>query len=324
MPIPILTITFAGWRWTLHRLWQLLLHLIAALIRRLRRRRTGQRDYRDVNCLTPPEHIRARPDPFIYSQQWLAARGLAVTWDNPDFRIIDPITGAPVDRFALKANADYRVEATIHNGSLMVAFATTVAFDVREFGAGTGVVASLGAVALDVPAMGSAVASIDWHTPASGGHNCLVATISHPDDANPLNNVGQHNTDIARPASPRRRIRFRVGNRGRAAQTYTLRMDSYRLPERARCPRTYRERKSIAYLRRLQAEHDASKLPVPQAWEARLSTEALEIEADGDTDVFLELNAPSAEEGSLVVNVNAFAGEALVGGITAVALPEES
>lgn len=324
----MLSVTLAGWRWTLRRLIRLLRRLLAALAKlfgRVGRGRRGEaeRDYRDIRCLTPPPHVRARPDPFIYSQQWLFSRGLAVTWDNPDFRIFDRATGVPVDRFSLKPNADYVVEASIHNGSLMAALGASVQFEVRDFGAGTGVVSNLGVVTVDVPAMGTAPARVDWHTPATGGHNCLVATISHLDDANPLNNVGQHNTDIAVPASPTRRIRFTVGNQGRATRAFGLRMDAYRLPDKVRCPRTYRERQSTKYLRRVQDLHDVRKFPVPEALQARLSTERVQLEAEQEIELTLELAPPAAGESPQAVNVNVLEGELLVGGITAYVFAEE-
>src|SRR6266511_5404740 len=177
--IPIVSVTVEGWRLTLRVLLRLLQRLLAALaklFRRLRRGRgdKGERDYRDIRCLTPPPQIRARPDPFIYSQQWLSSRGFAITWDNPDFRIIDPATGAAVDRFSLLPNTDYEIEARIHNGSFMAALSTSVRFQVRGFGAGTALLSDLGEVTLDVPAMGNALARAGWHTPATGGHNCLL------------------------------------------------------------------------------------------------------------------------------------------------------
>jgi hypothetical protein len=313
-----------GWRLTLEILLALLRRLLAKLAKLKRGRGDGRRDYRDIRCLTPPPHVRARPDPFIYSQQWLSSRGLGITWDNPDFRIIDRATGAAVDRFSLTPDTDYVIEATIHNGSWMAALGTTVQFEVRAFGAATTLVSDLGLVGLDVPAMGTAIASVDWHTPATGGHNCLLATIVHPDDANPLNNVGQHNTDIAHPASPTRQIAFAVGNPGREPRTVTLRMDSYQLPDDPRCPRGHRERHSHEYLRRLQAMHDPRRFPVPDFLRPRLSAEQLRIEADNEVEVTLELEPPPPGSAPVPVNVNVLAGETLIGGITAYVLPEET
>ncbi|MBV8895300.1 MAG: hypothetical protein JO051_02230, partial [Acidobacteriaceae bacterium] len=34
------------------------------------------------DCQPIPKHIYRRPDPLIYSQQYLMSQGLAVTWNN--------------------------------------------------------------------------------------------------------------------------------------------------------------------------------------------------------------------------------------------------
>jgi hypothetical protein len=325
--LPVLSDFIAGWRLTLRVLLLLLRRLLAALAKlfgKVGRGKRGEadRDYRDIRCLTPPPHIRARPDPFIYSQQWLWSRGLGVTWDNPDFRIVDPVTGTAIDRFSLQPDTDYQVEATIHNGSFMAAISASVKFTVHGFGAGTAMISDLGTDTVSVPAMGTAVARVAWHTPGTGGHNCLIATIGHPDDANPLNNVGQHNTDVAVPASPTRRIAFAVGNPLPRPRAVGLRMDSYRLPEDPRCPEDHRERRSRRYLRRLQGANDPKRFPVPEFLNARLEAERLEVDAEDEVELSLELDAPPAEAGPQVVNVHAFADDRLIGGVTAYVFPE--
>jgi hypothetical protein len=40
--------------------------------------------YKTSDCQHVPAHIYKRPDPMIYSQQYLISKGLAVTWDNPE------------------------------------------------------------------------------------------------------------------------------------------------------------------------------------------------------------------------------------------------
>ena len=313
--IPILGTVIAGWQATIR--------VLIALIRRLlqRRRRSDACDtprrYRDVDCLTPPPDIRARPDPFIYSQAWLSARGFAVTWDNPDFRLLDRATGTPVDRFSLLADHDYVIEMTIHNGSLMAALSTQVAVEMRSFGIGTPLLSAIGSDVVDVPAFGSTLARVDWHTPATGGHNCLIARIYHLDDANPANNVGQHNTDIATPASPERRLTFRVGTDGIRAERVVLRMNAYQLPEEAPCPETFRERASVRYLRALQARHDRDDFPVDQELDAHLSHEEV-TPKDGElVEVAVTFGEAAALGPRRGVNVEGFDGDRLLGGVTA-------
>ena len=122
--VPVIGTLIEGWRLTIRLLAALVRRWLSAIRRGGRDDCASPRHYRDVDCLTPPPDIRARPDPYIYSQEWLAARGLAVTWDNPDFRILDRATGAPVDRFSLLPDHDYVIEVLIHNNSLMAALST--------------------------------------------------------------------------------------------------------------------------------------------------------------------------------------------------------
>lgn len=324
-----LRLVLEGWRITYREIRRLVGLLMACLCGRLGRRshdksRRVWRKYRDVRCTRVPNDIRARPDPYLYSQDWLSSRGLAVVWDNPDFQIIDVATGLPVGRFDLLPNKDYDIEVSIHNNSFMAAIGIQVRFEVCRFGAGTGVTDDLGSVVIDVPGAGTAKARRRWHTPASGGHNCLRAIISHPDDANPLNNVGQHNTDVAVPASPTRQLRFLVGNDGRVARTVALTMNAYRLPQRVGCAENYRERQGLKYLRRLQDAHHSDRFPVPDYLHARLTHAALKVEPGQELEVTLELTPPAKGRGIHSVNVNAYDGARLIGGITAYVLEENS
>src|SRR5262245_54338181 len=141
-----------------------------------------RRKFRDVCCIDLPPTIRARPDPFIYSQFWLMARGLGVTWDNPDFEIFDPVTMTVADRLNLVPGKQYRVDVTVHNMSFMAALGTKVHLTAHRFGAGTSVVTDLGNATIDVPGAGTRVAAFLWTTPADGGHTCLRADLSHFDD----------------------------------------------------------------------------------------------------------------------------------------------
>ena len=58
------------------------------------------------DCQTIPPHIYRRPDPMIYSQQYLQSQGIAVTWQNPDVTIEQG--GVPVDPTQLQPCDDLR------------------------------------------------------------------------------------------------------------------------------------------------------------------------------------------------------------------------
>ncbi len=258
-------------------------------------------------------------------------RGIGYTWDNPDFAIIDPDTGFAVDNHHLQGGKRYKVHATIHNSSIMAALDTKVTCEVLHFGAGTTVTQGLGSVSVDVPALGSTLATVDWTTPPTAGHNCLRAMIAHPDDANPLNNIGQHNTDVATPASPTRTLKFRVGNHAEHERAYVLTMNSHRLPETPLVPgggeretgrgqsvgRGNPPRRSLEYLKLLQDRNDFAKFPVPGFLQARLGHERLVLRPGEEIETFVEMNPPHAGQGRQVVNVNVMHDGTLVGGVTA-------
>src|SRR5262245_41629842 len=281
-----------------------------------------------TGCFTIPR-LRARPDPYIYSQFWLSLRGIAFIWDNPDFAIINPLNGNVVDNHALAPHKEYLVNMTIHNGSIMKAVDATVTLEVLRFGAGTFVVQTLGSANVDVPALGSAVVQMSWVTPSSAGHNCLRATISHPDDANPLNNVGQHNTDVAVPASPTSKLRFHVANQSEHVRRLRLSMNSYRLPAvplRPGAPRGATvnthggegpPRSSPAYLQRLREINDFAKFPVRAFLEARLERDEIVLQPGEEVETFVEVTPPKAGDGRQHVNVNVMTDGVLLGGVTA-------
>ena len=56
-----------------------------------------------------------RPDPLIYSQQYLLKLGLAVTWDNPDIVLMKD--GVIVSEGDLRPDTEYEIDATLWNNS---------------------------------------------------------------------------------------------------------------------------------------------------------------------------------------------------------------
>jgi hypothetical protein len=104
--------------------------LLVALLRFLRsciRGRTprppGKRTNGSVTGSAPagiiPEFAFREADPLLYSQFWLQKQGLAVTWQNPDFRLeLASAPGVPVEPSTLSPNTKYRVFVRIWNGSV--------------------------------------------------------------------------------------------------------------------------------------------------------------------------------------------------------------
>lgn len=226
----------------------LLLKLWAWLVW-LWRTKTFKEEETEHPCGKIPEVLVRRPDPCLYSQTYLAAQGLPVTWDNPDIwmaRASTPGTVEP-DSYHLDDDTDYLVFVRAHNASTDPAIGVAVRLVYRPWSfnspdlvpvqvdaQGAEVVRSV-----DIPGMGSAVTQFTWHTPpvAAGdsAHYCLQAHLSHPLDVNPANNVGQENTQVysVNPGfvHPGETARFDVPvfNGGRLAQRVAFTADRYRV-----------------------------------------------------------------------------------------------
>ena len=236
------------------------LEMIYEIFCRKRKKEPGK----PVCCLEVPPELRPRPDPSVYSQKWLMARGLGVTWTNPDFRLIEVATGIVADNYSLNPNTDYRIEVTAHNFSTMAAIGTKARFEIKTFGIDGGTFAAPSEVIFDIPATGSAICSTIWHTPADIGHICLVVTLEHPDDANPMNNEGQHNTVIVASSNAQKSVAFVIHNASKAPRSFEMSYDKYRLPETPMKPKGNKERMSVGYLRRLQEQNRRTPLQLDQ------------------------------------------------------------
>jgi hypothetical protein len=79
------------------------------------RKGSGSENHPPARRLLLPPHTYKRPDPRIYSQAWLMARGLAVTWDNPDISLLDG--ASPASPHALLSAHAYVIQARLWNGS---------------------------------------------------------------------------------------------------------------------------------------------------------------------------------------------------------------
>lgn len=182
----------------------LLLIYLLRLLKRLFRKKPSKND-RKVKCVEVPAHIKRKPDPCLYSQQFIRERypGTPVTWDNPDIWITD-LNGTPVNSRELQTDRDYQVHCRIHNASFDPAIGTGVRCYFRPFGfSSTSVQAvevnpdnSEKIIVVHIPAWGNRIAVFNWRTPSQAGHYCLKAECRHPEDKEPGNNIGQENTDV--------------------------------------------------------------------------------------------------------------------------------
>ncbi len=266
-----------------------------------------------------PPTIYKRPDPLIYSQGWLIAHGLGVTWDNPDISLFEVKPGgpAPAQAHALEPGRPHLIRARVWNGSFEApAINLLVRFYYLTFGIGT-VKTFIGEALVDLPVKGGAglpsVAEIPWTTPAAGGHYCVQVELIWPDDADPGNNLGQTNLDVKKLNSPNASFAFQLRNDGVAAARMRLTTDAYRLSpldpcEREKDPRR-RNQRLAGHLREAHA--------LPRGWRVEIGEEAGELPKPGEErPVAVKVVAPDGFDGELDINVNAFDGERLVGGVT--------
>jgi hypothetical protein len=248
----------SGWKLIIERLLELVKKLYRCIRKLLAKHKKEKDNVVDVCCLKLPDNIRAQPDPYIYSQEWLMKRGFAVTWDNPDFRIIEDATGNVADRLQLKPDTVYRIRVTIHNNSIMAAINTQLSISIGPFGISSGTIIGSAVINnITIAGFGSTTAEFKWLTPNSVGHICLRATIYHIDDANPFNNTGQHNTVIKEAAKDK--IVFTIRNKFRTAENIYFKFDTYQLPAEVSLPKTMEERNSKKYLEQLQEKNNPEK-----------------------------------------------------------------
>ena len=275
---------------------------------------------------TYPSAIYKRPDPMIYSQEYLMAQGLAVTWNNPDIHL--ELGGKEVPSSSLIKNTDYMVVANVWNGSQEApAPHMPVRFSFLSFGAGGMKKTFLGETFVDLPAKGAAglpaVASVPWRTPDKEGHYCLRVELLWPDDKNPANNVGQENTNVKALNSPNAKFVFPVGNDTDRSLELRLEADAYQIPPLQECdqrvlPATAamtRDEAAERY-RRALATHGRAMFPVPDGWTVTIEPSTMRLAAGEERDVTVDITAPDGFTGTQGLNVNTFDGDRLFGGVT--------
>lgn len=268
-----------------------------------------------------PPHTYKRPDPLIYSQFYLKEQGLAVTWNNPDIQLLDD--QQPVSSSGLAPGKKYTIRARIWNGSKEAAAVNLlVRFHYLSFGAGT-VKHYIGQTLVTVPVKGApglpAFAAHDWTTPQAQGHYCIQVELVWPDDANPKNNLGQENVNVKKLNSPNATFEFTVRNDAAFRRLLRLRADAYALPPRDPCHE--RHPASGGLWQRTEpdpyARHRPALHPVPAGWKLAFTPgEALDLGPGEEQAVTVLVTAPDGFQGEQPINVNAFDGDRLVGGVT--------
>ncbi|MGW5153618.1 hypothetical protein [Rhodococcus koreensis] len=316
------------------QLWR----MIKAICRRIRLQCKGQFPTRPMTggCCLNLTDATSRPDPLIYSQPYLTAQGLAVTWDNPDIELFD--NGVLVPSSDLEPDHEYEVRVRVWNGSYnCAAINLPVHLSFLTFGIAT---TSTPIAVATIPMLGAkgtaaqpATATFRWRTPDRKGHYCLQALLDCPDDANPDNNLGQENVLVGRLASPAT-FRFTVRNQAAVHRAIVFEADTYQMPTGTTCGDDYADqfgqgrfpsrlaesRAHWAWAKRTQAY---GAFPVPDDWTVVIDPSRIDLGRDEEraVDVTIEPTSP-AFSGTKSFNIHGFAlapgGSARqrIGGIT--------
>jgi hypothetical protein len=305
--------------------WLVLLRalpLLKAILERRLRPLFVDRPRRDSarRCMPVHEKVYRRPDPLIYSQQYLMAQGLGVTWDNPDISILQG--GIPLSSHALLPDTEYEIKARVWNGSTNApAVHLPVHFSYLSFGMGT-VKNAIGKTFVNLGAKGSlscpAFASVKWRTPKAPGHYCLQVELIWSDDANPLNNLGQTNTDVQPLNSPKATFAITVRNDAEERRVLRFEADGYVIHPRVSCAQIRDDGKSPQLRRERNLRvHGRQQHPLPDGWRVEVEPPQLDLLPNEEQPVKVTLIAPVENfVGRQAINLNAFAGDALVGGVT--------
>jgi hypothetical protein len=304
--------------------------------KRVRDSRRGQPSRCLPDCATVRPEVYRRADPLIYSQRYLMEQGLAVTWDNPDIQLFR--NGIPVSSSDLIQDTDYQVVATIWNNSTSApAVNMPVEFVVYGFGIGTQG-QSIGNDMVTVPVKGApghpTRASVNWHTPNTPGHYCLQARLIWNDDANPKNNMGQENTNVGEAASPAV-FRFPVRNDSDVPRRFRLEADGYVIPKKVDCREKPTKHESdrrypaldlkTVYVPPLELDadwtfarlrHGPAQHPIPVGWSVTIHPSEVSLGPFATEGVEVTVTPPADFSGERAINVNAYYGNDLIGGVT--------
>jgi hypothetical protein len=307
-----------------------LFELLCRAIRNFFRRERGKHKVNPSQCIPVRHPSFRKPDPLIYDQYYLMSLGLAVTWQNPDIEILQG--GVPVvSAYDLMPSTAYTIRARIWNGSTTgVCAGMPVTFSYLSFGIGT-VSHFIGTTSVNLGVKGSAqcpaFADMVWITPATPGHYCIQVSFFWIDDANPYNNLGQENTQVVKAASPAN-FTFTLRNPGPARREYRFEVDAFQLETPPPCPDKGRQPaagtpKGAPTLAanvppQVLARNSRAANPLPAGWSIAFNPAAPVLNPGQEIEIATTVNPDNSFHGTQPVNVQAFSGSELMGGVTIV------
>ena len=128
------------------------------------------------------------------------------------------------------------------------------------------------------------------------------------DDEEPGNNMGQHNTDVKPLNSPHARFTFPLRNDHERARRVRLEADRYRIPPPLPCDEQDRD----GSLQR----HRSESWQIPDDWQVAVEPQQLELGGFETREVAVDVTAPDGFVGREVINVAAYEGTSLMGGVS--------
>jgi hypothetical protein len=305
------------WILSLYRIFE---ELFAALKAVFTRAKLAHFDKNATNTGCGPIHHTSfhRPDPLIYSQQYLLKLGLAVTWDNPDIILLKD--GNIVSEGELLPGTEYDIDATIWNNSYDAPAVGVVAeFSYLSFGAGT-TSHALGEQVVNLGVKGGvnhpAHARIKWTTPPAG-HYCIQVNLRWADDQNPENNLGQNNVNVV-PAHSPAEYSFQLRNNTGRPHRYTFRMDTYALPPLRDCDDSNTSsRNNDKVWKDIQLLHRPENYPLPTGWMVNITPAEVTLASDEEAEIAVTITPRSDFVGTQAVNTTAlFENHGYAGGVT--------
>jgi hypothetical protein len=293
-------------------LWELIKYICAWF----KKRKCGGRRPTKGGCVPIDHPAFVRPDPLIYSQQELIAKGLAVTWDNPDIQLFK--AGVPVPSSGLDPSTTYEVRARIWNKSTEApVIDMPVHLSFLDFGIGAQST-HVGTVKTDVGVLGSAqqpgFASWLWTTPSTPGHYCLQVLLDPADDINSPNNLGQENTDVIATHSPAE-FKFTLRNNTPNTHRYRFELDAYQIPSLPKCDDVRPNSDALT-------PHRRRTHPVPPGFAIQINPSTPTLNADQSAVVTVTVDPPAGFTGRQTINVNAFHDQGFAGGVTLTCVKE--
>lgn len=268
-------------------------------------------------CVWVDHPAFVRPDPLIYSQQYLMAQNLAVTWDNPDITLLKG--GVPVSSANLEPATTYEVRARIWNKSPEApVIDMPVHLSFLDFGIGTQS-NPIGTVRASVGVLGSAdqpgFATWLWTTPSTPGHYCLQVLLDPADDLNPANNLGQENTDVVAAHSPAE-FKFTLRNKTKRTHRYRFEVDAYQIPALPRCQDVAPDGDAKLRIHRREAH------PVPAGFTVQINPSTPTLNPAESALITVTIEPPSGFLGRQAININAFHEQGFAGGVTLACVKE--